>query len=121
MKILISGAGIAGPTLAYWLAHFGMEPTIIEKAQTLRTGGYIIDFFGTGFEIAERMGVLPEILCKGYQVKEVRVVNREGRRVAGFSAESFWRAAGGRFTSPPPRRSSRFHLCYSSGKGRNHL
>ena len=101
MKILISGAGIAGPTLAYWLAHYGMEPTIIEEAQTLRTGGYIIDFFGTGFEIAERMGLLPEILTKGYQVQEVRVVNREGRRVAGFSAESFWRAAGGRFTSLP--------------------
>jgi len=101
MKILISGAGIAGPTLAYWLAHYGMEPTIIEEAQTLRTGGYIIDFFGTGFEIAERMGLLPEILSQGYRVEEVRVVNREGRRVAGFSAESFWRAAGGRYTSLP--------------------
>lgn len=78
MKILISGAGIAGPTLAYWLAHYGMEPTIIEEAPTLRTGGYIIDFFGTGLEIAERMGLLPEILSKGYCVEEVRVVNREG-------------------------------------------
>ena len=67
----------------------------------LRTGGYIIDFFGAGFEIAERMGLVPEILSKGYRVGEVRVVNREGRRVAGFSAEAFWRAAGGRYTSLP--------------------
>lgn len=101
MKILISGAGIAGPTLAYWLAHYGMEPTIIEEAPTLRTGGYIIDFFGAGFEIAERMGLVPEVLHKGYQVQEVRIVNREGRRVAGFSAETFTRATGGRFTSLP--------------------
>ncbi len=101
MRILISGAGIAGPTLAYWLAHYGMDPTIVEEAPTLRTGGYIIDFFGAGFEIAERMGLLPEILNKGYRVQEVRVVDREGRRVAGFSAETFSRAAGGRYTSVP--------------------
>ena len=47
------------------------------------------------------MGLLPEILSKGYRVREVRVVNRKGRRVAGFSAETFWRVAGGRYTSLP--------------------
>ena len=101
MRILISGAGIAGPTLAYWLAHYGMEPTIVEEATALRTGGYIIDFFGAGFEIAERMGLLPEILSKGYRVQEVEVVNREGRRVAGFPAQTFSRVAGGRYASLP--------------------
>lgn len=99
MKILISGAGIAGPTLAYWLAHYGMEPTIIEESSRLRTGGYIIDFFGAGFDIAERMGMLPDILSKGYRVQEVEVVDREGKRVAGFSAETFARVAQGRYTS----------------------
>lgn len=59
--MLISGAGIAGPTLAYWLARYGFEPTIIEKAPQLRPGGYIIDFWGAGFDIAERMELLPEI------------------------------------------------------------
>ena len=49
MKVLISGAGIAGPTLAYWLARYGFQPTIVEKAPHLRTGGYIIDFWGLGF------------------------------------------------------------------------
>ena len=48
MKVLISGAGIAGPTLAYWLAHYGFQPTIIEAAPRLRTGGYLIDFWGAG-------------------------------------------------------------------------
>lgn len=43
-SVLISGAGIAGPALAYWLAAYGFEPTLIERAPRLRTGGYIIDF-----------------------------------------------------------------------------
>ena len=60
MRILISGAGIAGPTLAYWLAHYGLKPTIVETAPRLPTGGYVIDFWGAGFEIAERMSLLPE-------------------------------------------------------------
>ena len=101
MRILISGAGIAGPTLAYWLAHYGFTPTIVERSPRLRTGGYIIDFWGAGFDVAERMGLLPELSQKGYRVREVRVVNSEGERVAGFHATSFAEATGGRFLSLP--------------------
>lgn len=101
MRVLISGAGIAGPTLAYWLAHYGFEPTLVEKAPALRTGGYIIDFWGAGFDIADRMGLLPEIRRKGYVVREVRVVNQNGKRVAGFPAEAFSRMTEGRFVSLP--------------------
>ena len=50
--ILISGAGIAGPTLAYWLKAAGFEPTIIEHAPTLRSGGYVIDFWGRKIVLA---------------------------------------------------------------------
>ena len=101
MKILISGAGIAGPTLAYWLAHYGFTPTIVERSPHLRTGGYIIDFWGAGFDIAERMKLLPELSQKGYRVREVRIVNRDGERVAGFDATAFAEATGGRFLSLP--------------------
>jgi 2-polyprenyl-6-methoxyphenol hydroxylase-like FAD-dependent oxidoreductase len=101
MRILILGAGIAGPTLAYWLAHYGFTPTIIEIAPRLRTGGYLIDFWGAGFEIAERMGLLPQIRSKGYMLQEVRVVNANGDRVAGFPAEAFFRNAHGRYVSLP--------------------
>lgn len=80
MRVLISGAGIAGPTLAYWLAHFGPEPTIVEKAPKLRTGGYIIDFWGLGFDIADRMGLLQEIRRMRYMVREVSIVDRTGAR-----------------------------------------
>jgi 2-polyprenyl-6-methoxyphenol hydroxylase-like FAD-dependent oxidoreductase len=99
MKILIVGAGIAGATLAYWLAHHGLQPTLLEKAPALRTGGYVIDFWGAGFEIAERMGLLPEIHKRGYVVREVRVVNRRGERIAGFRADSFDRVTKGRYVS----------------------
>jgi 2-polyprenyl-6-methoxyphenol hydroxylase-like FAD-dependent oxidoreductase len=101
MNILIVGAGIAGPTLAYWLAQYGFKPAIVEAAPRLRTGGYMIDFWGAGFDVAGRMGLLPEITRKGYRVREVRVLNRAGKRVAGFSVGAFDRVTRGRFVSLP--------------------
>ncbi|HUB79972.1 MAG TPA: FAD-binding domain [Bryobacteraceae bacterium] len=101
MRVLISGAGIVGPTLAYWLNHYGFETTIVEKAPRLRTGGYVIDFWGAGFDVAERMNLMEEIKSKGYLVEEVRIVDRTGRRVAGFPAAAFARATGGRYVSLP--------------------
>lgn len=99
MRVLISGAGIAGPTLAYWLARYGLEPTIVEAALGLRAGGYIIDLWGAGYDIAERMGLLPEITQKGHRVQQVRVVNRRGERVSGFPVDAFTRVTGGRYIS----------------------
>lgn len=99
MKILISGAGIAGPTLAYWLDRHGFQVTLVEKSPVLRTGGYVIDFWGAGYEIAERMGLLPELKQKGYIVQEVRVVDRDNRRISGFRADTFSRITGGRYLS----------------------
>ncbi len=98
---MISGAGVAGPTLAYWLAHFGFTPTLVEVAPSLRTGGYIIDFWGAGFDIAERMGLLPQIQSKGYKVQELKVVDRDGKRTAGFPVDAFVRLTQGRYVSLP--------------------
>jgi 2-polyprenyl-6-methoxyphenol hydroxylase-like FAD-dependent oxidoreductase len=64
--VLISGSGIAGPTLAYWLWRRGFEPVLIERAPKLRAGGYVIDFWGVGFEVAERMELIPTLRDVGY-------------------------------------------------------
>ena len=101
MKITINGAGVAGPTLAYWLHRCGHEPTLIEKAPHLRTGGYVIDFWGVGYTMAERMGILPEVLKAGYSVQELRLVDTAGRKTGGFGTSVFSRMVDGRFTSLP--------------------
>lgn len=46
----------------------------------MREGGYVIDFWGLGYDIAERMGMLPELRRLGYAVREVRYVDAQGRR-----------------------------------------
>ncbi len=101
MRILISGAGIAGPALAYWLLQHGITPTILEVAPHLRTGGYIVDFWGAGFDLAERMGILPEVRKKGYRLKQVKVVNDNGKRIAGFPVDAFFRQTHDRYVSLP--------------------
>ncbi|HKV62555.1 MAG TPA: FAD-binding domain [Candidatus Acidoferrum sp.] len=101
MRVLICGAGIAGPTLAYWLLRHGFTPTIVESARKLRTGGYIIDFWGAGFEIAERMGLSEELKRIGYRIEEARVVDREGKRVVGFPVSVFDRMMQGKYVSLP--------------------
>lgn len=62
MKVLISGASIAGPVLAYWLVRAGHEVTVVERSPVLRkTGGHAVDLFRPAVEITERMGVLPRV------------------------------------------------------------
>lgn len=97
--VLISGAGIGGPTLAFWLSAAGFEPTLIEHAAALRTGGYVIDFWGLGYDIAERMGMLPDINRMGYHVRQMRIVDGRGERVAGFGTRVLDELTGGRFVT----------------------
>lgn len=84
MRVLIVGAGIAGPTLAYWLLRSGHQVTIVEQAPGLRRGGYLVDFWGAGFDVAERMGIVPEVRRRGYVMTEARAVDRAGRRIASL-------------------------------------
>jgi 2-polyprenyl-6-methoxyphenol hydroxylase-like FAD-dependent oxidoreductase len=115
MKVAISGAGIAGPTLAYWLWRAGHTPTLVEKDPRLRTGGYVIDFWGPGYVIAERMGLIPAVQAAGYAIQEVRLVDRRGRKVGGFAVDGFRRNLNDRFTSLP--RSDLAALIYGSING----
>ncbi|KAB7760987.1 FAD-binding domain [Mycolicibacterium mucogenicum] len=101
MKIAISGAGIAGPTLAYWLSRSGHDAVLIETASQLRTGGYLIDFWGVGYAIAERMGLADAIQRAGYGIEQVRLVDGRGRKTGGFAVSPFRRVFDGRYISLP--------------------
>src|ERR671927_1686528 len=62
--VLVLGASVAGPTLAYWLRRYGFRPTVVERTPLLRTGlgGHAVDLFGPAVDITERMGVLPHLM-----------------------------------------------------------
>ncbi len=98
-SVLISGIGIAGPTLAYWLKRAGAEVTLVERAPSLRSGGYVVDFWGLGYDIAERMGLAPDIERIGYHMREMRIVGDLGERLAGFGINVFDELTGGRFVT----------------------
>ncbi len=117
--VLISGAGIAGPTLAYWLKAAGFEPTLVERAPVLRSGGYVIDFWGLGYDIAEQMGLLPDIDRSGYHVQEMRVVDDRGRKLAGFGTRVFAELTGGRYVTL--QRSDLSRLLFEKIKGRTEI
>lgn len=78
-KILISGAGIAGFTLAYWLKQRGFSPTIIEKHPFLRGGGYKVDVRGTALEVAKRMGVYQELLDTNVNLARSKFASSDGK------------------------------------------
>lgn len=101
MRIAISGAGIAGPTLAYWLYRSGHQVVLIEKAPRFRTGGYAVDFWGSGYTVAERMDILPEIRARGYLFRELREVDRVGRKLAATPTDNFFGSLNGRIITVP--------------------
>ncbi|WP_283134464.1 FAD-dependent oxidoreductase [Rhizohabitans arisaemae] len=83
MKALICGAGIAGLTLAWHLERDGWEVKIVERAPRFRKGGYMIDFYGPGMEVADRMGLRPRIVRMRYPITEIEYVDHAGRKTSG--------------------------------------
>ncbi|OSC42748.1 FAD-binding domain [Mycobacterium decipiens] len=101
MKVAISGAGVAGAALAHWLHRTGHTPTVIERAPQFRTGGYVIDFWGVGYQVAKRMGIGDSIRTAGYHMERVRSIGRNGEVKADLSVDVFRRMVGDDFTSLP--------------------
>jgi 2-polyprenyl-6-methoxyphenol hydroxylase-like FAD-dependent oxidoreductase len=88
-KILISGASIAGPALAYWLRRRGFHPTVVERAPALRPGGHAVDLRGVGRDVAERMGIMAEVRRSTVDERGVHFVNERGRPMASMPAHLF--------------------------------
>src|SRR5689334_19373891 len=88
MKILISGAGIAGPALACRLADAGAETTVVEVAPRLRTSGFAVDFRGpTHLRVLERLGVLDEIKAVQTHAGAMRTVDADGKTIFELPVE----------------------------------
>ena len=78
LHILISGAGIAGLTFAYCCRRAGYSCTIVEKSGAVRPAGYMIDFFGSGYDAAERLGLLSDIEQIHYPIDKLSFVDSHG-------------------------------------------
>ncbi|MCA2222799.1 FAD-dependent monooxygenase [Nonomuraea aurantiaca] len=84
MKAVICGAGIGGLALAQRLDTIGWDVVVLERSPGPRTHGYMIDFFGPGYDAAEAVGVLPRLHEVGYVVTEMTYRDEEGRRRSGM-------------------------------------
>jgi 2-polyprenyl-6-methoxyphenol hydroxylase-like FAD-dependent oxidoreductase len=80
-RILISGASVAGPTLAFWLSRYGFLPTIIERAPAIRPGGYAVDFRGAAMDVLKDMGIIDEIRRFETRTNKIEVVDKHNKKL----------------------------------------
>lgn len=90
MRILISGAGIGGLTLAYWLHKTGHTPIVIEKAPSIRTDGYMIDFGGSSWDVANRMELIPQLEAVKHNIEEMIFKDAAGKTIAHMPVEKLF-------------------------------
>lgn len=96
--ILISGGGIAGLTLAYWLDPEQYDVTVFEKRPDLSDRGYMIDFYASGYDVAEKMGILPALAEreKQYALAQVALVDAHGKPRSALDVGRFKKMLNGR-------------------------
>lgn len=83
-SILISGASIAGPALAFWLNRYGFKPTIIERSPGIRPGGYAVDFRGTAMQVLERMDIVDDIKKFETRAGKITIVDENNKKLASM-------------------------------------
>src|SRR5438105_1867976 len=93
-NILISGASIAGPTLAYWLKRYGFTPTVIERAPQLREGGYPVDVRFEAVQVAKLMGIWPRLQQEKTTIEEMSFVNERNQRISRVNIQAVPKALG---------------------------
>ncbi len=93
-NVLISGAGVAGPALAYWLRQYGARPTIVERTAAPRLGGQAIDIRGTARDVVCRMGVMDEIRAHHTGTHGIAYVNAANKKVASLRMSDFGDSGG---------------------------
>lgn len=99
MKAVICGAGIAGLALAKQLASHHWDVTVVEKSPRQQEQGYMVDFFGPGYDAAAAMGVLPRLQELSYDIDGFVYVNDKGKPSASLNFSKIQKAANGRLLS----------------------
>jgi 2-polyprenyl-6-methoxyphenol hydroxylase-like FAD-dependent oxidoreductase len=94
--VLISGASIAGPALAFWLNRYGYAVTVVEKASAPRSGGYPIDVRGTALEVVRRMGILPRLRDAHIDLRRLTFLDGDGSEVASLNPHTVTGGVAGR-------------------------
>jgi 2-polyprenyl-6-methoxyphenol hydroxylase-like FAD-dependent oxidoreductase len=87
--VLISGASIAGPALAFWLHRYGFAVTVVERAPALRPGGQAIDLRGVAKDVVRRMGLYEQVMAARTNTRGVSVVNKHNRALGTMTADMF--------------------------------
>lgn len=98
-RVLIAGGGIAGLTFAYWLDRYGIEAVVVERADGIRREGYAIDFFGTGFDVAERMGIADDLKAQQVPVDRLVYVNEKGQTIAALPIDRMRAILDGKYAA----------------------
>ena len=93
-QVLISGAGIAGATAAYWLAKGGFQVTVVEQSGGMRSSGSPVDVRGPAVEVAEQMGVMDRIRAADTRVRNMVFVNARGHVVSRLDMRTTWAEPG---------------------------
>lgn len=99
--VLISGASIAGPALAYWLHRYGFRPVVVERAPAVRGGGYPIDVRAAAIEVADRMGLRPALEDAHIATRRATFVDARGRVIARVAPDEFTGSPTGRDVELP--------------------
>lgn len=86
LKVLISGGGIAGNALAFWLTRLGHDVTVVERYPLLRATGLQLDLRGPGIEVLRRMGLEDAFRAKSAPEKGMQIVDSKGKRRGYFPA-----------------------------------
>jgi 2-polyprenyl-6-methoxyphenol hydroxylase-like FAD-dependent oxidoreductase len=95
MKVLISGAGPAGLTAAFWLKRYGYTPTIVERAPHLLVGGYKIDLRGAALQVIKQMGIHDAVVAARTDMRGAQLVDKEGKIIQQMSGDEFGHRVGG--------------------------
>lgn len=93
--VLISGASVAGPVLAYWLSRYGFAPSVVERTPELRVGdgGHAVDLFGPAVEVMDQMGILDAVSAARTRTEQISLI-RPGHQTIDVDVDAAQLAVG---------------------------